>query len=246
MEFNSVNSSISEQNACLIGQCLSGMNEDLLVSAARSGDRSAFDELYVRNSRKVLPRIYRITKSREDAEDVLQEAALRAFLHLDTYEGRSSFPTWLTSIATNSALMALRKRRKNEVSIEQMSDNEDGPRLWEPRDTGETPEARYARREREALLTGAIQRLPPIFREILEMRHAHEYSTTQIAEELGISLSAAKSRLMRARKTLHRFSKVRIHCGLKSNSTSESPKPRVRSLGRSRAATVRQVHLNRA
>ena len=55
MEFNSVNSSISEQNACLIGQCLSGMNEDLLVSAARSGDRSAFDELYVRNSRKVLP-----------------------------------------------------------------------------------------------------------------------------------------------------------------------------------------------
>lgn len=219
MQFNSVNSSIEEQNACVIGQCLSAMDEELLVSAARSGNTSAFNELYERHSKKVFPRIYRITKNREDAEDVLQEAALRAFLHLESYEGRSSFLTWLTRIAINSALMALRKRRNNQISIEQMSDDEETSRPWEPCDDGETPEARYVRCEREALLMNAIQRLPHIFREIVELQRSDEYSTTQIAEELGISLSAAKSRLMRARKSLRRLSKARIHGNLKSNST---------------------------
>ena len=234
MEFNSVNSSISEQNPCVIGQCLREMSEELLVSAARSGDRNAFNELYARHSKKVLPRIYGITRNREDAEDVLQDAGLRAFLHFKTYEGRSSFQTWFTRIAINSALMVLRKRHIAEISIEQVSDHEERPRLWELRDDAETPEARYARCEGEALLVGAVQRLPCIFREILELQQSNEYSMTQIAEELGISLSATKSRLMRARKSLHRVLKTRIHCGLKSDSTSESLKPRIRS----RVATV--------
>jgi len=232
MEFNIVNSSISEQNACVIGQCLNGIDEELLVSAARSGDRSAFNELYVRHSRKVLHRVYGITRNLEDAEDVLQEAALRAFIHLKSFEGRSSFSSWLTRIAINSALMTLRKRRRVEISIEQTRDDESTSLRWEPCDDAETPEARYARCEREALLAGAIQRLPGIFREILELQESNEYSTMQIAGELGISLAAAKSRLMRARKKLRRFSTQR---GLKSSSTGESPKPRIRS----RVATVR-------
>jgi RNA polymerase sigma-70 factor, ECF subfamily len=98
--------------------------------------------------------------------------------------------------------MTLRERRRAEIPIDHTCDAEDGSWSWEPCDDAETPEARSARCEREALLAAAIQRLPCIFREILELRHAHEYSTMQIAEELGISLSAAKSRLMRARKTL--------------------------------------------
>jgi len=219
MEFNSLNSSISEQNQCVIGQCVKAMNDELLVSAARAGDTIAFNELYARHSRKVLPRIYRITKNREDAEDVLQEAALRAFLHINSFEGRSSFLSWLTRIAINSALMVLRKRRTAEISIEQMSDDEESSRPWEPCDHKETPEARYVRCEREALLMTAIQRLPFIFREIVELQQTDEYSTTQIAEELGISLSAAKSRLMRARKTLRRLSKTRVHSGLKCASS---------------------------
>jgi RNA polymerase sigma-70 factor, ECF subfamily len=217
MEFESLNSSISEHNACIVGQCLSAMNEELLVSAARAGDRSAFNELYARNSKKIMQRIYGITKNREDAEDLLQEAALRAFLHLKSFEGRSSFSSWLTSIAINSALMALRKRRRGEVSFDQTCDDEDRSRSWDPCDDAETPEARYARCEREALLVKAIQRLPYMFREIIELQGSHEYSTMQIAEELGISLPAAKSRLMRARKTLRRFSKPPINCSLKSN-----------------------------
>ena len=200
-----VNTPIPDLNTIAIGECLSAWDDDLLVSAARAGDHSAFVELYKRHSRKVLPRIYRITKNREDAEDALQDAALRAFAHMKGFEGRSNFTSWLTRIAINSALMVLRKRRGGaEISIEQMFDDSDNHRAWEPSDRSETPEACYARRECEELLRNAIQRLPCIFRDALELHHSREYSTSQIAEELGISVAAAKTRLMRARRTMRR------------------------------------------
>ena len=209
MELNST-TTFTPQNNCLIGPCLSALNDDLLVSAARAGDRSAFVELYERHSRKVLPRIYRITKNREDAEDAFQDAVLRAFVHVKRFEGRSNFTSWLTRIATNSALMVLRKRRGAEVSIEQMCDDGESSRAWEPRDHSGTPEAHYEGRESKELLQNAVERLPSIFREALELQHARDYSTSQVAEELGISLSAAKSRLMRARRTVrHRLSGAR-------------------------------------
>lgn len=225
MELILVNSSTTGQNGRVIGHCLRAMNEEVLVSAARAGDRDAFDELYLRHSTKILPRIYRMTRNREDAEDVLQEAALRAFLHLKSFEGRSSFSSWLTRIAVNSALMALRKKRRAQISVDQTYDDQGSSLPWEPCDAAETPEARYARCERDALLVGAIQRLPCIFREILELQLANEYSTMQIAAELGISLPAAKSRLMRARRTLRRLSKTRTHWERKSNSSNNSLTP---------------------
>lgn len=223
MELSSVSSFVPEHNACVIGQRISVVDEEVLVSAARSGDTTAFNELYSRHSRRILPRIYLITKNREDAEDVLQEAALKAFLHMKSYEGRSSFLTWLTRIAINSALMVLRKRRSFEISIEQMSGGEDSARLWEPCDDAETPEARFARCEREELLKNAIQRLPGLFREVVELQWSDEYSTTQIAEGLGISVPATKSRLMRARKRLRHLSEAPIHSRVRSNSTKGSP-----------------------
>ncbi|MBV8437590.1 MAG: RNA polymerase sigma factor, partial [Silvibacterium sp.] len=82
---------VLNHNSVVIDECLSAWDDDLLVSAARAGDRSAFVELYERHSRKVLPRIYRITKNREDAEDAFQDAVLRAFVHMKSFEGRSNF-----------------------------------------------------------------------------------------------------------------------------------------------------------
>ncbi|MEA2539677.1 MAG: hypothetical protein QOH35_1043, partial [Acidobacteriaceae bacterium] len=94
------------------------MSEELLVSAAKSGDANAFIELSRRHSAKLLNRTYRITGNWHDAEDVLQEAFLKAFIHLKDFEGRSSFASWLTQIAINSALMILRKKRcRPEISI---------------------------------------------------------------------------------------------------------------------------------
>lgn len=204
MELSST-ATFTRQSNRLISPCLNALNDDLLVSAARAGDKSAFVELYERHSRRVLPRLYRITKNHEDAEDAFQDAVLRAFLHVKSFEGRSNFTSWLTRIAINSALMVLRKRRGGtEISIEQMCDDAESSRAWEPRDQSETPEAHYAGRESKELLRNAVERLPFTFREALELQHALEYSTSQVAEELGISLSAAKSRLMRARRTVRR------------------------------------------
>ena len=205
MNSNSVNASNPEQSGVVIATCLDAMNDEVLVSAARSGDSGAFVELYERHSRKVLPRIYRITKNREDAEDALQDAVLRAFVHVKSFEGRSTFASWLTRIATNSALMVLRKRRAGtEISIEQLSEPSEDHQPWEPQDYSESPEAYSARRQREELLRNAIQRLPSIFRDAVELQGAEECSTGLIAERLGISESAAKSRLLRARKALQR------------------------------------------
>lgn len=196
---------VPNHNSVVVDECLSAWGDDLLVSAAKAGDRNAFVELYERHFRKVLPRIYRITRNWEDAEDAFQDAALRAFVHMKDFEGRSHFASWLTRIAINSSLMVLRKtRRVGETPIEQMCDDSGTPRTWEPPDHSETPEACYARRESEELLRNAIQHLPCILRDALELQHSREYSTSQVAEELGISVPAAKSRLLRARTTMRR------------------------------------------
>jgi RNA polymerase sigma-70 factor (ECF subfamily) len=149
-----------------------------------------------------MPKIYRITRNREDAEDAFQDAIMRAFAHLNRFEGRSTFTSWLTQIAINSALMVLRKRRRAaEVSLEQTRDDAESPSFWEPRDPGDTPEVCCMRRENERLLWDAIGRLPWIFRQPVELRYVRGYSTAQIATELGISISGAKTRLRRARKS---------------------------------------------
>lgn len=179
------------------------MSDALLVSTAKSGDCDAFAELSKRHYRKVFHETYRITRNRQDAEDAFQDSLLKAFSHLNNFQERSSFSTWLTRIAINSALMILRKRRNH---LEFSLDGTDGPggtcERWEIQSPAENPESSYARREREALLKEAIGKLPRRCREVVELSQASECSAREIAQALGISVPAAKSRLSRARLTL--------------------------------------------
>jgi RNA polymerase sigma-70 factor (ECF subfamily) len=178
-------------------------SDAVLVSTAKSGDGDAFAELSKRHYRKVFHETYRITRNREDAEDAFQDSLLRAFSHLNNFEERSSFSTWLTRIAINSALMILRKRRNCfEFSLDGTDDPSGNSERWEIRSLAEDPESSYVRREREALLQEAIRRLPPRCREVVELWLAKEYSAREIAQALGISVPAVKSRLSRARLTL--------------------------------------------
>jgi RNA polymerase sigma-70 factor (ECF subfamily) len=176
-------------------------SDELLVFAAKSGDAGAFVELSNRHSSKTLWRIYRITRNWEDAEDALQDSFLKAFTHLKNFEGRSSFSSWLTRIAINSALMILRKKRPYlEISIDGRTDDHEAWQSRELRDPTEDPETLYAQREREEILRGAILRLRPHFRDVVKLEH--EYSTKEIAQTLGISVAATKSRLLRAKIAL--------------------------------------------
>jgi len=180
----------------------SDVSDDSLVLVARSGDHDAFMELRRRHAKKLLPRIYRITQSWEDAEDVVQESFLKAFVHLKSFEGRSSFSSWLTRIAINSALMMLRKRRMVEISIDSPAiegENWSGSELAYH---GKNPEDAYVQRELEQHLHHATRQLRPALRQVVHLRRTKGYSASKIGAMLGISPSAAKSRLMRAKMAL--------------------------------------------
>jgi RNA polymerase sigma-70 factor (ECF subfamily) len=128
---------------------------------------------------------------------------LKAFTHLKDFQEKSSFSTWITRIAINSALMILRKKRGCiEISIDGSEDSDRNYGRREVRSLTEDPESFLVREEREELLRDAILQLPQVFQEVLELRQAREYSTREIAQALGISVPAVKSRLSRAKLTL--------------------------------------------
>jgi RNA polymerase sigma factor (sigma-70 family) len=177
-------------------------SDELLVTAAKLGEDWAFSELCNRHSKKIFNTMYRVTRNRQDAEDALQDAFLKAFLHLKNFDGRSTFSTWLTRIAINSALMILRKKRSHpEVSMDGSADGESWQN-WEVPDRRVNTEEHYARRERERHLKRAIHRLRPALRHVIEIQQTHEGSVREIAEAAGISIAATKSRLLRARTVL--------------------------------------------
>jgi RNA polymerase sigma-70 factor, ECF subfamily len=177
-------------------------DEPALVAAAKAGDVSAFETLVGRYERKIFRLTQNITQNREDAEDSMQEAFLKAFEHLQEFQGNSRFYTWLVRIAVNQALMKLRKRRPNQVSLDEdiQSGEETIPRDVE--DWGPSPEDRYEQRELGGILQGVIAELDPSFRIVFQLRDIEELSTEETAEVLGLSVPAVKSRLLRARLKL--------------------------------------------
>ena len=179
-------------------------NEATLVAEARAGNAEAFTTLVHQYDRNIYRLALNITGKQEDAEDVLQEAFLKAYTHLDRFQGNSRFYTWLVRIAVNEALMKLRKRRGDRtVSLDEpivTSDNDLMPREIE--DWGDNPEQRYAKTELQEILNEAIESLEPQFRTVVVLRDVENFSTEETAEVLGLSVPAVKSRLLRGRLKL--------------------------------------------
>jgi RNA polymerase sigma-70 factor (ECF subfamily) len=177
-------------------------DEHILVKAAKAGDLSAFEALVNRYERRIFRLAMNITQNREDAEDVMQEAFLKAFEHLGDFEGHSRFYTWLVRITVNQALMKLRKRRPNVVSLDNEIETEDDLLPREVEDWGPTPEERFEQTELQRILSTVIAELEPGFRIVFQLRDVEELSTEDTAEILGLSVPAVKSRLLRARLKL--------------------------------------------
>jgi RNA polymerase sigma-70 factor, ECF subfamily len=181
------------------------------VAAADRGPAAAFDGLWRSYSTRILRTTYRITKNQEDAEDALQDAFLRAYVHLQDFDGRSSFLTWLTRIAINSALMILRKRHTAvEISFDDSVSRGSKASVVEVADRSPDPEARYARREQEVLLRESIAALPPTTRKAVQLRKIEERSLPETATTMGLSLNAAKTRIYRAKASLRASLKPRM------------------------------------
>ncbi len=211
---NSLMSPVNEPTAMEDGP--TELSEAELVSMAKLGDRDAFVELSKPYCDRILRTIFHITRNWHDAEDALQDAMLRAFSHLKDFEGKSSFSTWVTRIAINSALMMLRKKRVcQEIPFEGIDGSGGNYESREPKSPAADPETQLARKQREELLNDAILRLPQLLREVVELRQSRGYSTKEIAQALHISVPAVKSRLSRARVALRSLL-------VPSNSRSES------------------------
>src|SRR6202165_2241779 len=177
-------------------------DEHLLVAAAKRGDTHAFEELVNRYEAKIFRLTMNITRNREDAEDAMQDAFLKSYAHLKDFQEDSRFYTWLVRIAANAALMRLRKRRPNQVSLDEPIEGDDDLMPRELEDWGPSPEQRFAQTEMNEILSEVIDELEPDFRIVFVLRDVEELSTEETAKALGISVPAVKSRLLRARLNL--------------------------------------------
>jgi RNA polymerase sigma-70 factor, ECF subfamily len=149
--------------------------EATLVAAAKLGNRSAFLELWTRYSNMAFETAYRIMGNRDDAEDVIQEAWMKAYVHLSTFDGRAKFSTWLTRITINSVLMILRRRNTRAETPMERIDGDDWQQ-WEIPDRTKDVEQLYAQHERREQLRVAIGRLRPVLRSVVEIYHSDQRS----------------------------------------------------------------------
>ena len=189
-------------------------SDGMLVTAAKRGSARAFEELVVRHKRKVFAVAQRITNNRDDAEDIVQETFHKVFLHLDDFEEKSRFSTWLTRIAMNEAFMLLRRRRGVFEVLPDSTD--DGVKTSSDAfvDQGPNPEESCLRSERTQLLTDAINRLGPTIRTAIVLRDIEERSFEETAQILGTTRSAVKARVFQGRRKLRGLVNPRLSWGV--------------------------------
>jgi RNA polymerase sigma-70 factor (ECF subfamily) len=177
-------------------------DERALVEAAQRGSIAAFNQLIERFEARVFRVAQSIVRNREDSEEVMQNAFLQAFKNLVHFRGDSRFYTWLIRITINEGLMIVRRRRLNDVSIDDVVESEDKRLRLELRDLGPTPEQRCSQVEVQKILATAINKLPSKCRNVFQLRDVDGLSTEETARLLDLSLSAVKTRLRRARLQL--------------------------------------------
>ncbi|HET8923545.1 MAG TPA: sigma-70 family RNA polymerase sigma factor [Candidatus Acidoferrum sp.] len=175
------------------------------MATAKMGDDEAFETLVKRHRPRILSVVLRYIRVREDAEDVVQQTFLKMFVYLKNFEGKSSFATWLTSIAINEALMLLRRGRvQREVSLDDLDGDEETRVRFNVADASPNPEASCLQREGVKILSAAMGQLNPGMRAVLEFRDLRELSVRETARRMGLSVGAVKARLFQGRRKLRR------------------------------------------
>jgi len=193
-------------------QSLGTLDDPALASLAKQGDQRAFTELVNRYAPKIFRLTRHITRNDQDAEDALQETFLKAYSRLDQFQGNSSFYTWLVRIGVNESLMRIRRqKRRPMVSLDEELETASGSVPRELADTGENPEEVYGRGEVRDLLAAAIDSLPETYRTVFVLRDVEGLSTEETGDMLGLSISAVKSRLLRARLQLREKLRKRLN-----------------------------------
>jgi RNA polymerase sigma-70 factor (ECF subfamily) len=206
------------------GSAVNNLNDNLLFGDSRchfgnasepairaiAGDRNAREQLFKMHAGKLYRTAFAVLGNKEDTEDALQESWFRAYGNLKSFEGRSSFSTWLTRIVINSALMILRKNRNvHGISIDALDETENASLIHKNRDASPNPEQSFMECERKKILSHAICALPPRIRAVVEFGQLQDLSLKETARALDISVEAAKGRLFHARAALRKSAPLR-------------------------------------
>ncbi len=184
--------------------------DDDLVRAAQRGEQTAFSELTSRHYSSSFKLALSILRDRQEAEDEVQNAYWKAYQHIGQFQQDSKFSTWMTRIVVNQCLMRLRQvRRANFLFLDDTLIGEDRGTL-ELVDRNISPEDELGSKEIRTILDREIRRIPPLLRNVFLLRDVNELPMAEVADRLGISIAAAKSRLLRARLELR--TRMRKHC----------------------------------
>lgn len=181
------------------------MTEQELVARARGGDQDAFEQLVVDNQNKVYSLALRMTGDREEAADLAQEAFLKAWQGLPSFQGDSSFATWVYRLATNVCIDCLR-RKKRRWEVESALSLDDEEAAWaEPADLEQDPQRQLERSEASRAVARGLEALPDHHRQVLVMRELSGLSYQEIGQALGLDMGTVKSRIARSRLALRKI-----------------------------------------
>lgn len=181
------------------------MTEQELVARAKQGDQTAFDQLVRDNEKRIYNLTLRMVGNPDDALDLSQEAFLNAWKGLASFQGNSSFSTWLYRLASNACLDFLRSRKRRQDSTGSPLSLDDEASPPPPADDRAQPDAQLERKERTLALHRALDALPPHHRQILVMRELSGLSYQEISAALELDMGTVKSRLTRARLALKKI-----------------------------------------
>lgn len=181
-----------------------------LVLQAMDGEQKAYGELLSRYRDAIYYMLLKMVNNPSDAEDLTIEAFGKAFKNIKQYTPNYAFSTWLFKIATNNCIDFIRKKKLNNVSIDQSSHNEDSAPMTIPAE-GPDPEENLISQQKVVLLRSVVAKLKPRYRKLIELRYFYEYSYEEISAELELPIGTVKAQLFRARELLYNVLKNTTH-----------------------------------
>lgn len=182
----------------------SSREDDVLVKKAIGGDEQAYKELVEKYQRALYFHVLKMIKDKEQVNDLVQEAFVKAFDNLNTYSTNYAFSTWLYRIATNHTIDYLRKKKLKTLSIDEPVKTRDGEMQMQLEDESAGTDRNIIRKQRQDMVQEAIEDLPPKYRKVIEMRHMEEKSYQEIADVLDLPLGTVKAHIFRARELLYK------------------------------------------
>lgn len=178
--------------------------DSALIQQALGGDQKAFRKLRLKYYAPISKLISRMIRSREEIEDLTQEAFIKAFTSLASFNEEYSFSTWLYKIATNNAIDYVRKRKLQTFSINKPIESEESDYSFELQDTEPEPDQELIAVQRKKMLDDAMDSLPEKYRQVILMRHVDEKEYQEIAKTLKLPLGTVKAHIFRARELLYK------------------------------------------